>query len=183
MTDSPGDLRDLRLKQTRDELHTGPMYQLHFDGKKLGLVENGAEIASWSAVSGKPGSQEQQHEILRDRGPLPSGRYKINVDQIQKITDWEDALGRLSVPNWRGGRPSWGNYRAWLTPLPGTNTHGRGGFAIHGGSEPGSRGCIDLTDEMEEFVPVMAALGQRRIDVTVDYGSDGAPNHRRKATR
>ena len=71
MTDSPGDLRDLRLKRTRDELHTGPIYQLRFDGKKLGLIENGAEIASWSAVSGKPGFQGQQHEILRDRGPLP----------------------------------------------------------------------------------------------------------------
>ena len=54
------------------------------------------------------------------------------------------------------------------------------GFAIHGGSSGGWAGCIDLTDRMDEIVDLMRAIGQNQIDVTVDYGPDGDPNHRLK---
>jgi len=170
--------RDLRKQLRRYEDRMHPNFALRFDGRNLALQENGKDILSWPAVSGRPGLQGTQHQIWRDHGPLPSGRYEIGVDQIQQITDWEDAKGRFGLPNWSGGRPSWGNFRAWLTPKRGTQTHGRGGFAIHGGSSPGSAGCIDLTDEMDEFVDLLRAIGQDQIDVTVDYGPDGGPNHR-----
>jgi hypothetical protein len=180
MTDrnSPPDIYDLYRKRTRDQLHDGPMYHLRFDGRKLGLIENGTEIANWSGVSGKEDSQGQQHQIWEDHGPVPSGRYKINVDQIQELSARNRALGAAYAGEWPGSWWSWGNYRAWLTPAVDTAAHGRSNMAIHGGAVPGSKGCIDLTDEMEEFVPVMRALGQKRVDVIVDYGPDGAPNHR-----
>ncbi|HEX6119068.1 MAG TPA: L,D-transpeptidase [Dongiaceae bacterium] len=165
-----------RLRRYEDRMY--PQYALRFNGSKLALEENGKAIVAWPAVSGRPGLQGQQHQLWRDHGPLPSGKYEIDVDQIQQITDWEDIKGRALIPNWTGGRPSWGNYRAWLTPKSDTQTYGRGGFAIHGGSSPGSAGCIDLTDKMDEFVDLMRAIGQNRIDATVDYGRDGAPNHR-----
>ena len=165
-----------QLRRYEDRMH--PQYALRFDGGKLALQENGKEIASWPAVSGRPGLQGQQHQLWRDHGPLPSGKYEIGVDQIQQITNWEDAKGRVGIPNWSGGRPSWGDYRAWLTPKAGTRTYGRGGFAIRGGSSPGSAGCIDLTDKMNEFVDLMRAIGQDQVDVTVDYGPDGDANHR-----
>lgn len=38
----------------------------------------------------------------------------------------------------------WGRGRVPLRPAPGTNTRGRRGFYIHGGSLPGSAGCIDV---------------------------------------
>jgi hypothetical protein len=38
--------------------------------------------------------------------------------------------------------------------------------------------CIDLTDKMDEFVDLVRAIGQNRVDVTVDYGRGGTPNHR-----
>jgi hypothetical protein len=168
-----------RLRRYEERMH--PNYSLRFDGAKLTLQENGRPIKSWPAVSGRPGTQGQQHQIWMGHGPLPHGDYAISVDEIQQIENWEDVIGRLDfagITNWRGGRPSWGNYRAWLTPKPGTQTYGRGGFAIHGGSDPGSAGCIDLTDEMDEFVDMMRALGHNQVDVMVDYGPDGAPNHR-----
>lgn len=52
----------------------------------------------------------------------------------------------------RGSRQAWGNYRLTIHPYPGTVTHARGGFFIHGGATPGSAGCIDLTMYMDHFV-------------------------------
>lgn len=49
-----------------------------------------------------------------------------------------------------------------------------------GGLLPGSAGCIDLTSEMDDFADLMQALGQDEIDVRVDYGWQGSPNHRRR---
>lgn len=38
----------------------------------------------------------------------------------------------------------WGDWRITLSPLSTTDTMGRSGFFIHGGSTPGSAGCIDI---------------------------------------
>ncbi len=50
-----------------------------------------------------------------------------------------------------GGAYSWGESRVWLEAAKETNTYGRSGFSVHGGTEPGSAGCIDLTDQMSGF--------------------------------
>ena len=46
---------------------------------------------------------------------------------------------------------SWGISRVWLEPSKNTNTLGRDNFSIHGGIEPGSAGCIDLTNYIDNF--------------------------------
>ena len=33
-----------------------------------------------------------------------------------------------------------------------TNTYGRDNFSIHGDTEPGSAGCIDLTNYIDNFI-------------------------------
>ncbi len=76
--------------------------------------------------------------------------------------------------------PRLGSYRFWLRPKADTNTFGRDNFSIHGGWFPGSAGCIDLTSKMDDFADLMQALGQDDIDVRVDYGWQGSPNHRRR---
>lgn len=48
------------------------------------------------------------------------------------------------------------------------------------GAIPGSAGCIDLTDQMDEFTNLMQVLGSDEIEVQVDYGWDGPPNHRHR---
>jgi len=52
----------------------------------------------------------------------------------------------------QGGEDPWGNYRITIHPYPSTKVGDRGGFFIHGGSRPGSAGCIDLTTNMDQFV-------------------------------
>lgn len=78
------------------------------------------------------------------------------------------------------GNAGLGQFRFWLRPKADTQTFGRGNFAIHGGMSPGSAGCIDLTSEMDDFADLMQALGQDEMDVQVDYGWQGSPNHRRR---
>ena len=45
----------------------------------------------------------------------------------------------------------------------------REGFYVHGGYDPGSRGCIDLTEHNEWFHRILGALGQATM-VSVSYG-------------
>jgi hypothetical protein len=44
---------------------------LRLDGHELTVRENGREMVSWPAVSGRPGLQGQQYQLWRDHGPLP----------------------------------------------------------------------------------------------------------------
>ena len=169
-----------RLAAYEARMH--PNYDLRFNGRQLVLHENGGAILNWPAVSGRPGKQVPEFQAQRDQGPLPEGYYQFKVSGLQKydeISDWQKLKGAFGRGEWRGGPDSWGRYRFWLTPAPGTETFGRSGFTIHGGSTPGSAGCIDLTDEMDEFADLMTALGQDEINVKVDYGSAGSANHHR----
>jgi RHS repeat-associated protein len=70
------------------------------------------------------------------KGPIPSGSYTL-------------ASNEMDNPGWigdilRNGKADWGDWRVALTPDSGTNTFGRSGFYLHGGSRPGSAGCIDV---------------------------------------
>lgn len=44
----------------------------------------------------------------------------------------------------RNFRGDWGDWRVPLIPQKGTKTYGRSGFFLHGGSIPGSAGCVDF---------------------------------------
>ncbi|RQS06724.1 DUF2778 domain-containing protein [Burkholderia sp. Bp8991] len=45
-----------------------------------------------------------------------------------------------------------GDHRLTIHVMPGTRAFGRGGFFIHGGTNAGSAGCINLHSGMENFV-------------------------------
>ena len=77
---------------------------------------------------------------------------------------WQE-LGRGT---WPGGQSSWGCHRIWLEPMDGTDVHGRSGFSIHGGEDPGSAGCIDLTSPMDDFIKRFLRHGEDLI-LTVEY--------------
>ena len=64
----------------------------------------------------------------------------------QKVKDFEVSLFSFPI-NSRIFISDWGEYITWFTPIDNTNTFGRGNFSIHGGSSPGSAGCIDLTED------------------------------------
>lgn len=169
-----------RLRRYEDRMH--PHYALGFDGTKLMLRENGEPIMSWPAVSGREGTQGPEHQSFRDHGPLPQGTYRVNVSEMQRYEDLSD-FDKLIAPvggPWSGDTAAWGKRRLWLKPSASTNTFGRDNFSIHGGWTPGSAGCIDLTSEMDDFADLMQALGQDEVDVQVDYGWQGSPNHRKR---
>jgi hypothetical protein len=145
---------------------------LKFDGSTL-QITGGKVNYSYPAVSGKKvanGSFSYTTERQRtpSGGPIPEGEYWINPDELWRL-EWYDF--------WTN-EDGWGKYRVTIHPFPKTITHGRGGFFIHGGKNPGSSGCIDLTSHITQFVEDLSKEGARRkcqIHLTVHY-SPGISN-------
>jgi hypothetical protein len=119
--------------------------------------------------------------VLREKLDLSygAGHHQLNVAEMstEGPRHWGGPRRRGATSAQRSCRTC---ARFWLTPKAGTEAFGRDGFSIHGGTAPGSAGCIDLTDEMDEFADLMQAIGQNDVAVEVDYGWLGSPNHRHK---
>lgn len=118
---------------------------LHFDGRTL-RAQGSRVLIHIPAVSGHPKNGKfdysSEYQKIPDHGPIPEGEYWIQPSELQ-----ENAWYRLKSP-----RAGWGDYWITIHPYPSTQTHGRGGFFIHGGNIPGSAGCIDLSIQMSRFV-------------------------------
>ena len=142
------------------------LLSLHFDGH-IFRAQGAKKLIHFSAVSGR--SENGKFDYSPDRqkvpdvGPIPAGEYWIQPSELQK-----NAWYRLRNP-----RAGWGDFWITIHPFPGTETHQRGGFFIHGGATPGSAGCIDLTANMRRFVEALAnELADRAecfIPVSVRY--------------
>ena len=144
---------------------------------KLSLVFNGTHLTmsggsapySYAAVSGKPEkggvfTYTPERQKAPSSGPIPEGNYWINPAEI-----WE-----MEFYNFWTSESGWGKYRVTIHPFKTTETHGRGGFFIHGGKNPGSAGCIDLTNKIVKFVTDLGKEGARRkcqIPLIVNYGN------------
>lgn len=148
---------------------------LLFDGERLILSEDGEEVLSLKAVSGRPlddGSFDYsiERQMLSFEGPVPEGDYTINPNKIQ----WWTKLGFVQRTyaifgrgKWPGGPIAWGTARVWITPN-GAETYGRNNFSIHGGVYPGSAGCIDLTSGHLKFFRTIQQY-KYSIPLKVDY--------------
>ncbi len=77
--------------------------------------------------------------------------YVARQEKLQYISSYGLVVGLLNKGTWPGSLYSWGSSRIALEASKETNTFDRGGFYIHGGWEPGSNGCIDLTSQMDDF--------------------------------
>jgi hypothetical protein len=93
------------------------------------------------------GLDNPAQQAVADVGPIPAGQYEIG-------SFFDD--------------PEKGPIVARLTPLPGTDTHGRDGFMIHGDNEAidhsASHGCVILPRVVREQV---MASNDRTLTVTV----------------
>lgn len=69
-------------------------------------------------------------------GPLPVGSYYIKPNEVSDPNIVGDIVRRT--------RGDWGDWRVRLHPAAGSKTYGRDNFFLHGGSLPGSAGCIDI---------------------------------------
>jgi hypothetical protein len=143
---------------------------LTFDGEKLTV--SGLESKEFPAVSGRPHDgkfdNSPERQKLKREGPLPAGSYWIDPGQLHKNWWWENA--------------PWGRYRITIHPYEKTETHGRGGFFIHGGTTPGSAGCIDLTDKMTDFAKLIEKYKDCHIKLTVAY-RDGVKKNEEGSTQ
>lgn len=163
-----------------DDRYTGERYNpslahctslaLRFDGKKLVMTAS-TEVYSYPAVSGRPDQKGQFSYRVSDQmspngGPIPEGKYWINPDEL-----WDRGwLKRLFLPE--SHERGWGDFRVTIHPFTTTETYCRGGFFIHGGTSPGSAGCIDLTSHMPRFVNDLkkeGAIRKCQIHLSVDY--------------
>lgn len=136
----------------------------------------------------------------KNEGPTPPGTYTLGNTQKRKADPrWkkdpdyvklvmsktaassipgsgvEDSDGHEFRQNTRTSDVSWGEYRWLLIPKKGTQTHGRTNFYLHGGSTPGSIGCIDLVTDSGEFANYYTKWRGRTknktIEVFVDYST------------
>jgi hypothetical protein len=142
---------------------------LSFDGRTLSMFA--PRSASYPAVSGRPMpdgtfdySRERQHR--QGEGPIPAGSYWLDPRQMT------DLRWHLLVSG-----ASWGTHRITIHPYADTATFGRGGFFVHGGSTPGSAGCIDLTSNMAAFAEALArnVTSACRVRLVVSY-PEAAPD-------
>lgn len=138
----------------------GDDFSLEFDGSKLRLMRGDKEIKSWNGVSGQNGYQSPIYQDKKDVGPLPEGYYDVQQNDYREMDALDVLLGEVGMGKFPGSFSSWGTKRISLTPSSGNEMYGRGGFTIHGGSVPGSRGCIDLTNENEDFMKTFRGLGK-----------------------
>jgi RHS repeat-associated protein len=147
--------------------------ELHFNGKKLTYYDDdGNIIGEYSAVSGREGFQDGKYQMLKGKGPIPEGdNYWVKQEDIQFydsigfIDRVQSVIGRGT---WPGAQSAWGYARVWISPSVGANTYGRGGFSIHGGSVPGSAGCLDLTKDIGRFINDFKSRG-KGAQLKVDY--------------
>jgi RHS repeat-associated protein len=157
-----------------DVTFSGDTLTLFEEGRSDNIWDRGRTVSgTWTAVSGARGHTGPQHQGVPWKGPIPTGRYLVRQQDLQEQSLGQHVRGVLGKPvglggAWPGGLNAWGRYRVWLIPLPGTATYGRGGFSIHGGSEWGSAGCIDLTTGMPSFVRAFVAAG-RDLILEVNY--------------
>ena len=151
----------------------GQNAELNFDLKSLKVTDATYGIdmpgLSWGATSGREGYQSSEFQSVADKGPIPEGSYMLGETQSYSSTStWDRLKGNVGLGKWPGGKDSWGDTRTWLTPMQGTNTFGRGNFSIHGGTTPGSAGCIDLTGKNNSFHNWLKSYG-KPIKLNVKY--------------
>jgi hypothetical protein len=104
-------------------------YSMNYDGHKFDVLEYGKPIFISGASSGIKGNK-----IDEANGPIPPGMYYVKPNEI-----WNRGLvSTVLDPR------DWGNNRVRLYPFDPSLQGDRDNFFIHGGSDEGSAGCIDV---------------------------------------
>lgn len=156
---------DVLLAERGNSTLTDADVSLVFDGATLSI--SGSPIDVWTAVSGHPSAggafdYSPARQKMKDVGPIPAGIYWLDPSQLVDLSErW--------LYSWLY-ETAWGTHRITIHPFDTTHTFGRGGFFIHGGTTPGSAGCIDLTTSMASFARQLAATPPgRKVKLTVKY--------------
>jgi hypothetical protein len=131
--------------------------RLTFDGYILAW--HGSAPASFTGFSGA--ADESLKESVKDLGPTPQGLFAVDPANIEDLEPTDD----------------WGNHRVRLDPYKDTvdrmkTCFGvlRTGMYIHGGSQLGTHGCVELNNDAEEeaFFTKLKKYG-KKIELEVKY--------------
>ncbi|MDR1725179.1 MAG: DUF2778 domain-containing protein [Bacteroidales bacterium] len=140
--------------------------------------------STFGAVSGQPDANDnfnysQAAQTNSNSGPIPEGLYFINPQNVQSYNDinvLNKAKSLIGLGTFPGGTDSWGQNRVWIQPNETMvyneatgNIVYRGNFSIHGGSTPGSRGCIDLHHNANPFFRQLKQSKSSFIRLNVNY--------------
>ena len=138
---------------------------LKFNGRQLTLVgDDGKVKGQWAATSGRAGATAGDQGVS-DFGPTPEGTYMVDPTDIFNEQGLDKAIFRL-----RTHFADWGDYRTPLTRISGTAGAQRSRFWLHGGSVPGSAGCIDVgRNDAAVFGAIQGHVGS--IPLIVQYSS------------
>jgi hypothetical protein len=154
-----------------------------------GLTWKNTPPLEWGKVLKRYTTSRQEWSKAQDAGPLPEGGYVVGPletraggqEEIGALEAfWDKITGKVGDNQSKSfhdntllSRISWGNYRAFIKPTGGQDMYSRHSFYIHGGSLRGSKGCIDLTDEMADFAKFMgiwtSSTKKKTIPLSVKY--------------
>ncbi|MBL1153096.1 MAG: L,D-transpeptidase family protein [Armatimonadetes bacterium] len=142
---------------------------LIFNGRKLKhYSSDGKLIGTYPARSGMPGSTVSDQD-KKNVGPIPEGSYYIKKWQVQRESYWPGDWWR---DEFYPGGTNFGERRVPLYACPETETYGRDGFFVHGGSRPQTAGCIQV-DGAVELLDRIQSGEDRVVKVTVIYEKKG----------
>jgi|GEM_PF-3768720 len=137
--------------------------RITFDNNELVVYDqSGMEMYRTDAESGKVNWQKSEYQDIKDVGPLPEGRYRLNPDELDNPGKKKD-----SVRNIFG---DWGSWRVRLHEEE--ETLGRSNFFLHGGESSGSKGCIKFAGWDDVRLLRIIKESPYEIIVEIDYGYD-----------
>ena len=161
-----------------------------------GLTVKNSKPSEWGKMIRRYTANPTEWSKDKNAGPTPPGNYVLgdlqtrkgaHSPEISQIRSMWLAITHGSKGKWTDSsqafhldtiysRIGWGNFRAPVIATKGTETFGRGSFYLHGGSVPGTHGCIDLTDQMDDFAKFygtwLASTNRKSIPLVVNYGEE-----------
>jgi len=112
---------------------------------------------------------------------IPAGSWWVFPDEADRYDDasnWEKLKGYLGRGEWPGGYPLWGEYRFWLLPDLATNTLGRRGMVLHGGTKEKSPWGVNLgTDVLDMAIAIRKSAKPVELkfkDISSDIDEEAA---------
>jgi Tlde1 domain len=102
----------------------------------------------------------KDHQAKKNEGGIPEGKYYIKLEEQRSITSPFSHIIK---------HHGWGYYSWSIHKMEATDTKGRSGFFIHGGDNPGSAGCIDVTSGDIKLEEYLQKLKQGIVYIYVKY--------------
>ncbi|NQY73734.1 MAG: hypothetical protein HRT90_03130 [Candidatus Margulisbacteria bacterium] len=97
--------------------------------------------------------------------PLPEGKYMVQFD---RKLEYRNNTGFIDAILWKIRSDAWGYIATPLVQIKG-KTYNREDFYIHGGTEIGTAGCIELNGDLNKNFHAFMGLYRRNLKLVVKY--------------